>query len=97
LGNDRDVINTYLAHLTYHSVWNNPDAPQPETAVDWDTVDLVKKASGICFEFMRFLETKWHATDLEIVHRIRLARGFLEKEVKDMEALGSLERDNPEF
>ena len=47
-----DSISQWVAHQTYHPIWTGKTGIAPDSAKEWNTVDLVKKAAHAMFGFM---------------------------------------------
>ena len=87
LGTKRDSINQRIAHLTYHPVWEGTTGIAQDKNLDWDTVDLVGKATRPACEFMGYLVcflSEKEPDQAKTIHNIKL--GF-EQRLKIMEEI----------
>ena len=91
----RNSINTKLAHLTYISVREKRQLPPVHYPRTWNYADLVKRAMDRVQEFLDHLETTVFANDLNQLQFIGLARTTIAATLKNINNVAQQELDFP--
>ena len=84
---ERDSINQWVAHQTYHPVWTGKTGIAPNDSQHWNTVELIEKAGLAMFGFMDFLDCEYSQTYPDEAARSQKMKGFFQRRLKMMKAL----------
>ena len=88
---ERNSINQWVAHLTYQPVWTGTTGISPDAEQNWNTAELVGKATRAVIGFLSHLELELGKTRTSEAEGLRKVRTMFERALKNMDAIAALE------
>jgi hypothetical protein len=91
---ERNSINQWVAHLTYQPVWTGTTGIAPDPEQNWNTAELVGKATRAVICFLSHLELELRLTRASEADGLRKVRTMFERELQNMETIAALEAES---
>ena len=87
---ERDSINRWVPHSTYHPVWTGKTGIPPDEKQFWNPDDFVGKATSAMCGFMDYLASEFYRNHPDKAESIQKTKGVFECYLKAMECTAKL-------